>query len=310
MPVEEELARLAPETDMLLTIGIFDGVHLGHRKLLSELISRAREQGIQSGVVTFTEHPEKVFRPEIKLPYLTDIKERTDLLKDAGVDRIIALPFTRELAEIRAEHFIRMLIRHLKMCGLVIGADFALGREREGNASALKRLGEEIGFSVVVVAPVTINGEVVSSTAIRDALTQGDMKKVASLTGRLFTLKKTVRSGAGRGRTIGFPTANLEIDPGQALPADGVYATMTEIDGASYKSMTYIGERPTFSIGQRAVEVYLLDYQGNLYGKELKNSFIERLRHDKKFATPEELKAQIAKDIRQGKAILNSQGKN
>ncbi|MFH0846992.1 MAG: bifunctional riboflavin kinase/FAD synthetase [Chloroflexota bacterium] len=306
MPVEQELARIAPDRDMLLSIGVFDGVHLGHKKLLAELTRCAREQELQSGVITFKEHPEKSFHPETRISYLTDLAERVSLLKSAGVDRVIVLSFTRELAGMSAERFVSLLTRYLKMRGLIIGSDFALGRKREGTAEVLKELGEKMGFAVSVVPPAVISGEVVSSTAIRNALLQGDVEKVTRFTGRPFSLKRRVQSGAGRGGKMGFPTANLEIDPEQALPKDGVYATLAETGGKSYRSLTYIGERPTFNGGSRSVEVYIIDYKGDLYGKELKVSFIQHLRDDKKFASAQELEMQIAEDIKKGKAVLSA----
>lgn len=304
MPVEEELAEVVLTEDMFLTIGVFDGVHLGHKKLLSELISRSRKERLSSGVITFKEHPEAIFHPEERLPYLTPLTERASLLKETGVESVIILSFTRELARMSAEQFVLLLKKYLRMKGLIIGADFALGENREGNAEILKKLGEKMGFSVVAVLPMVIDGGVVSSTAIRHALAQGDVKKAARFLGRPFSLKKRVTSGAGRGRNLGFPTANLEVEPLQALPKDGVYATLAELEGHTFESLTYIGERPTFGERTRSVEVYILNYQGDLYGQELKVSFTQRLRDEKKFATPSELKRQITEDIKQSKAIL------
>jgi riboflavin kinase/FMN adenylyltransferase len=166
-----------------------------------------------------------------------------------------------------------------------------------------------MGFSVTVIPPVMINGEVVSSTAIRNALANGDMKRVLNLVGRPFSLNGRVTKGAGRGGGLGFPTANLDIDPGQALPADGVYATWADIDGQAYQSMTNIGRQPTFGGSQRVVEVYILDYHSNLYGRELKIDVMERLRGEKQFDTAEELKKQITEDINQGRAILSPRGR-
>jgi riboflavin kinase/FMN adenylyltransferase len=162
-----------------------------------------------------------------------------------------------------------------------------------------------MGFSVTVIPPVVINGEVVSSTAIRNALAGGDMKKVGNLIGRPFSLYRRVITGAGRGIGLGFPTANLDVDSQQALPPDGVYATWAYIDGKAYQSMTNIGRRPTFGDSERAVEVYILDYHGELYGHKLRIDIIERLRREERFDTAEELKRQVAEDIKQGRAILN-----
>ena len=308
MQIEEELARLSPKKDMVLTIGVFDGVHLGHKYLISQLKEHARQQNLLSGVVTFRQHPQEVLVPQTKLPFLTDLAERSNLLKNEGVEAIITLSFTGELAQLSTRQFISLLQKYLRMRGMVMGPDFALGRNREGNIDVLRTLAQDMNFSVTVVPPIMINGEVVSSTAIRNALADGNMKRVHTLIGRLFSLHGRVISGAGRGIKLGFPTANLDINPEQALPADGVYATRAYIDDKAYHSMTNIGKRPTFGGNEHTVEVYVLDYHSDLYGHELRIDVIGRLRSEKQFDTAEELKKQIAEDIKQGRAMLNSQG--
>jgi riboflavin kinase/FMN adenylyltransferase len=308
MPVEEELAKLSPEKDMLLTIGVFDGVHLGHKHLIAQLKELARKQGYSSGVITFRQHPQEVLSPQTKLPFLTGLDQRTDLLKNEGVEAIITLSFTPELAQLSPRQFLGLLEKYLRMCGLVIGPDFALGQNREGNIDTLRRLGQEMGFSVTMVPPMMRGGEVISSTAIREALAVGDMKRVQNLLGRPFSLQGRVVTGARRGAELGFPTANLDINPQQALPPEGVYVSRAHIDDETYSSMTNIGHRPTFGGGQQLIEVYLLDYHGDLYGQELTIDLIERLRDEKKFDTPEQLKKQIAEDVKQGTAILKTRG--
>jgi len=305
---EKELAAFSPEKDSLLTIGVFDGVHLGHRRLLAELLSQAARRRLLSGVVTFRQHPEDVLSPGKTLPFLTDIKTRIKLLKDEGVDFIVPLSFTRLLAELGARRFIALLQKHLRMRGLVIGPDFALGRKREGDIDALRRLGKEMGFSLTIVPPLEINGEIVSSTTIRKAMADGDMKKVRDLTGRNFSLHGKVVAGAGRGEGLGFPTANLDVNIGQALPPDGVYAGLAHVDGKVYEAMTNIGKNPTFGNVDRTIETFLLDYSGDLYGQELSVEFVARLRDEKHFKNAAELKKQLAEDIKKGKSILDSMG--
>jgi riboflavin kinase/FMN adenylyltransferase len=245
---------------------------------------------------------------ETKLPFLTDLTERTRLLRNEGVDVVVILSFTAELAQLNARQFIGYLKKYLRMRGLVVGPDFTLGRNREGGIDYLRALGGEMGFTLTVVPTMKVNGEVVSSTAIRRALANGEVKKVLDLAGRPFSLMGCVTSGDGRGSSLGFPTANLEIVPARALPADGVYATWAYIDGKTYPAMTNIGRRPTFGGRQHTVEVYVLDYHGDLYGRELKIDIIERLRGERQFATAAELKEQIGGDIKQGRVILNRQG--
>jgi len=310
MQVEEELAGVPPNKDMLLTIGVFDGVHLGHKYLISQLTDHARQQNLLSGVVTFSQHPQEVLPPHTKLPFLTSLTDRVSFLKNEGVEAIVVLSFTHELAQLNARQFVSLLKKYLRMRGLVIGPDFALGSNREGSTSTLSALGEEMGFSVTAVSPIMINGEVISSTAIRNALSNGDMKRVHNLMGRPFSLHGNVITGTGRGTGLSFPTANLDVNSRQALPAEGVYATWTYIDDKAHQSVTNIGKRPTFGDSERTVEVYVIDYHGDLYGHELKIDVVERLRSEIQFNSAEALKKQIAEDVKQSKAILNSRGKN
>jgi riboflavin kinase/FMN adenylyltransferase len=196
----------------------------------------------------------------------------------------------------------------LRMKGLVIGPDFALGKNREGDTNVLRQLGEEMDFSLTVVPPLTIDGEVASSTAIRQALAEGDMKRAQKLMGRPFRLHGEVVAGYGRGVKLGFPTANVDTGREQALPADGVYTSRAYIDDQAYQAMTNIGINPTFGGNRRLVEVYIMGYDGDLYGRELAIDIIERLRGEIKFDNPEELKKQIAEDVKRGKATLEIRG--
>jgi riboflavin kinase/FMN adenylyltransferase len=310
MQVEEELARFSPEKDLLLTIGVFDGVHLGHRYLISNLVSQAKQQGLLSGVVTFKQHPRELLSPHSRPSYLTTLAEREWLLKQEGVDMVIALSFTRELANLTAREFVSLLKKHLRLRGLVIGPDFTLGKNREGNAATLSVLGEEMGFTVTAVQPKKLDGEVASSTAIRNALADGNMQKATRLFGHPFSLHGKVTTGEHRGVGMGFPTANIDVDMRQALPPDGVYATWAYIGGKAYQSMTNIGRRPTFGAhNKRTIEVYILSYDRDLYGKGLKIELVERLRGEKKFENVEALKRQIAEDVKRGREILDATGK-
>jgi riboflavin kinase/FMN adenylyltransferase len=304
--VEDELARFSPQQDTVLTIGVFDGVHLGHKHLISRLREEAVRQKMLSGVVTFRHDPEKLLSHHNKLPFLTEIEERVGLLKNEGVDYVVPLSFTPELAQLSAGHFIELLQKHLRMRGLVIGPDFALGKDREGNIDYLGKLGRERNFTVTVVPPLMVNGKTVSSTSIRKAIAEGDMNKYTELTGRPFSLHGKVVTGAGRGESLGFPTANLDVSSRHAVPQDGVYASMTHINGNVYQSLTNIGSNPTFGKNERTIESYLLNYSGDLYGRDISIDFIAKLRDEKKFGKAEDLKKQVAEDIRRGMEILNS----
>jgi len=303
MEIEQELANITPQKGTILAIGVFDGVHAGHRYLIKRLNQRAGEEDLLSGVVTFDPHPQSILHPYNQLLRLSSLEDRIKELQELGVALITVLSFTPELAQLSAREFVASLKKYLKMHGLIIGPDFVLGRGREGNANLLHTLGQEMTFSVEVIPPFTINGEIVRSTLIRRALAQGDMMKVERLMGRYFKLNAEVVSADKRGQRLGFPTANLDIRPGQALPGNGVYATITQLDGKQFASATNIGTRPTFESGKKTVETHLLDYEGNLYGKELQVKFIRKLREEKRFARAKELSAQIKKDIEKVKII-------
>ncbi len=308
MLVEEELERYRPEKDILLTVGIFDGVHLGHRYLVSELVTQARQQRLLSGVVTFRQHPQEVLHSGTVIKLLTSLEERIDLLHKEGVDTVVPLTFDRELARLIARQFTALLKHCLRMRGLVIGPDTTLGKGKEGGVDTLFALGKEMGFTVTVVPPVKANGEVVSSTAIREALAAGDLDKVRRLTGRPFSLQGKVVTGAGRGKALGFPTANLAMLPQQAVPADGVYAGWAYVNGRPRAALANVGMNPTFGDPTRKVEVYLTDFKGDLYGRELRMDFLARLRGEEKFESAAALKRQMAEDVRKGKEILNTEG--
>ena len=260
-------------------------------------------------MVTFSPHPREFLSPGVAVLYLTTITERVNLLRQQGVKAVITLSFTSELAGMTARQFIMLLKKHLRMRGLVVGPDFALGRGREGNIDNLRTLGRELDFSITVIPEIKTNSDVISSTTIRNALADGNMKQVNKLLGRAYSLQGKVTTGAGRGKGLGFPTANLAVDPKKALPPEGVYATWAYLDDQPYQSMTNIGRRLTFGENRLTIEVLLMDYQDNLYGRELKVDIIERLRDEKRFDTVDELKRQIAADVEQGKAILSMRGR-
>lgn len=305
MPVEEELVKSSPRSETMLTIGVFDGVHLGHKYLISQLKRRAAERNLLSGVVTFSQHPEEMVSPQTRLPFLTSLEEKIELIKKEGVGFVTVLSFTPELARLSARDFLILLARYLRMRGLVVGHDFALGKDREGSIDVLRALGEEMGVTVAEVGAKRINGEVVSSTSVRSALAEGDMKRARRLLGRYFSIRGPVVAGNHIGTGLGFPTANIAVESGHALPADGVYATRAYIDGNVHQSLTNIGVRPTFGgSNERTIEVYVIDYRGNLYGAEIKIDLVDRVRGERRFDTVQDLQKQIAEDVERGKTIL------
>lgn len=304
MEIEQELASVTPQGETLLTIGVFDGVHAGHRYLLKKLQERAAERNLLSGVVTFSPHPQSVLHPRSQLPWLTSLDDRVGAFRKLGVNIVSVLTFTPKVARLSAREFISLIKKNLGMRGILVGPDFALGKGKEGNIDLLRSLGCEMGFSVDVIPPFKINGEIVSSTLIRRALAEGDMRKVKNLMGRYFYLEGKVITSEKRGRVLGFPTANLDIKPQQALPENGIYATIAQVEGGHFPSATNVGVRPTFGTGEETVETHLLNYKGNLYGKDMRVEFVQKLRDEQRFSSSEELKTQIEKDIREVEAIL------
>ena len=304
MTSAQELARHTPDSPTLLTVGVFDGVHLGHLSLLKTLRQIAEERGLLPGVVTFSPHPAEVVRPGERLPLLTTIEERMKLITIAGVPLVVPLTFTMELSQYAPGDFVRLLMRHLRMAGLLLGPDFSLGRDRAGTIAALCALGSRLGFEVDSVAPHTLDGQIVSSTAIRSALARGDVETAASMLGRPFAMSGPVITTSKRGASLGFPTANLAPDPGRALPRNGVYATIATTPNGRFAAVTNIGHRPTFGHTERVVETHILDFCGHLYETTLSVEFIEKLRDEVPFQSQGELVAQIHRDVQAARRIL------
>jgi len=302
----DELAAVAAERDTALTVGVFDGVHRGHRHLLALLKDRAAARGLASGVITLHPHPALVLDPRAPVVYLTSLEERVELLRAGGVDFVLPVTFTPEVARLSARDFVGVLIERLRMRFLLVGPDFALGRAREGSADVLFQLGSEMGFEVESAGPLVEGGRVVSSSAVRDALAAGEVEAVSGLLGRPFSLHGPVVRGVERGKVMGFPTANIAVGWGMALPAFGVYATRAYIGGVAHESVTNIGRRPTFENGERTVEVYIMDFDADIYGRELRIDVLKRLRGETRFADPQALAEQIRRDVAGARAYLES----
>ncbi len=292
-----ELTVAGLDKDTALTIGVFDGVHRGHLYLLDALRERATERDLAAGVITLHPHPALVLDPRASIAYLTSLEERVRLLRESGVDFALPLTFTPEVARLTAAEFAAALQERLRMRFLLVGPDFALGRGRQGDAATLVEIGRQMGFEVESLAPLVENGIVVSSSAIRAALEAGDIDTANDLLGRPFTLHGPVVRGVERGRIIGFPTANLAIGSGLALPPFGVYVTLALVDGTGYASVINIGRRPTFDNGERTVEVHIMDFDGDLYGKEVRVDVLKRLRGEVRFDGAEALSEQIRRDV-------------
>ena len=294
----------ALEQGSVVTVGEYDGVHRGHRTVISEMHRMAAERGCATAVVTFDRHPATIVRPESAPLLLCDLDHKLELLAETGVDYTLVVEFTPEQAEVPAEMFARqVLVDCLQARAVVVGADFHFGQGRRGNVETLGAVGEEFGYEVVglpLVKQLTGEGEVISSTSIRAALSEGDVEKAHRLLGRPFEVRGVVTPGDRRGRTIGFPTANIPTTPDLQVPADGVYAAWyVRDDGAQYPAAVNIGKRPTFydDAERSLIEAHLIGFRGDLYGESAKVRFVRRLRGEKKFDGIDSLKQQLVKDV-------------
>ena len=305
MTIDQQLAQASPLLDTAITIGVFDGVHLGHQWLLQRLRTLASAKGLLSVALTFRNHPRNVLRPEVKLGYITTLDDRIDLIRAQGVDQVVAVEFTREVSMLRAPEFVELLSRHLRMRGLLVGPDFALGHGREGDVSSLRSLGDEMGFWVEQAEPVGLGTGIVRSSVTRDLIAAGEVKAAGDMLGRRYSLTGTVVPGDRRGRTLGFPTANLDLDAALVLPADGIYATWALIDGRRHQAATCIGVRPTFGVSGRTVEAFILDFDEDLYGKPVTLEFASRLRDEEAFSTVDALIRQMNLDVEQTRDLLS-----
>lgn len=289
-----------------LAIGNFDGVHRGHQALIARTREVATRLGTRTGTVVFEPHPREYFQPSRPLFTLTPLPEKLRLLERYGVDVTFVLPFARELAEMTAESFVeRVLVAGLGVRHVVIGYDFLFGRSRAGNAQQLAELGRVFGFGVSIVAPVGSGGEVYSSSAVRAELAQGDVEGAAEMLGHRWKVEGIVQGGARRGTGLGYPTANIALGKGAAL-AHGIYAVHVAFEGARYQAAAYLGTRPTFDDGSPVLEVFLFDFDGDLYGRLIEVEFVELLRGDRKFDTPEALKTQMDIDCARAREVLTA----
>ena len=304
MKVDQELSLSAIDRESLITVGVFDGVHRGHRHLIERLVEEATSQGRLSGVVTFRTHPAELLDPTFHPQYLTSLSERVRLLEELGVDFVAPVTFDKELSTVRARDFILLLQRHLRAAGLVVGPDFAMGHRREGDVKTLANMGQDLDFSIAVVDVLRENAEAVRSTVIREVLVAGDVAAASNLLGRDFVFEGKVVKGAGRGGPLGIPTANLEASRGMAMPGDGIYSCWAYVDDKPHMSATSIGTRPTFDDGDRTIEAFILDFDGDLYGREVRLEFVKRLRDEEKFDSVEALLEQIDLDVDQTRAVL------
>ena len=289
----------------VVAVGVFDGVHLGHQRLLHQLLEMASALGGMPTVVTFANHPDQVLHGTAP-PLIVSVPHRLRLLRRCGVLRLVQLQFEPRLQNMTAREFAEeLLVEKLRTRGLLLGYDSALGKNRQGTPQHFRDLGSEFGFQVATGAPFEVDGQPVSSTAIRQAIGEGDLARARRFLGRFPGALGKVVHGEARGRALGFPTANVALTSG-ALPPTGVYAVEAVVDGASYAAVANLGTRPTFDIGDSCLEVHLLDFAGDLYDRELEVTFRQLLRRERKFAGADDLKAQIGKDVAAARACLRA----
>lgn len=280
----------------VLVLGMFDGVHRGHQALLMAGVELAEETGLPLNVCTFEPHPMQVLRPESAPPLLTTLTERARLMADFGVDNLCILHFDRETAAQSPEAFMAALVRDYQPRHVVCGFNYTFGHRGAGNGENLRAYGAEHGFDVTIVPEVVLGGDTVSSTRIRGLLQQGHIHEATRLLGHSYTLSGRVMDGKHIGRTMGYPTANVGIPEGKALPAYGVYACWMQVEERIYPAVVNVGRHPTLPEGSVTVEAYALDQSFSLYGKKVRLLFLEFLRPEKKFDSVDALKAQIDRD--------------
>lgn len=302
----EDRALSAPGS--VVTMGNFDGIHLGHRTLICNAVAEAKSVGASSVVLTFEPHPLKILAPERAPPLILAHKDKMQLLQGFGVDTVIIQHFDRQFAAIEPAEFVRSyLIERLRLKKIWVGRDLRFGRERKGQVDDLTRWGAELGFEVGIVEPILLNGIRVSSSCIRRMIEQGQVDKVAPMLGRYHFISGKVEGGHRRGRDLGYPTANIASRT-EVIPMDGIYATVLEVKGRQWLSVSSVGVNPTFGDGPRTIESYILDFAEDVYNEPVKLSFVGRIRNERRFAKVEELVAQIGEDVIFARALFQQLG--
>lgn len=309
MKVYKSFDKIPYIKNTILTVGTFDGVHLGHQFIINKLLNEGLKNNLRTVVLTIDPHPRLVIQPkdgkEVKL--LTDIFERITLFERFGVENLVIIPFSYEFSRTSPEDFVRNYLNKIGFSKILIGHDHMFGRDRTGNFDLLKTLSNELDFEIERFEALTINNETISSTKIRDALSQGNIAKANSMLGYYYFVTGIVISGDKRGTTIGFPTANIEIPANKQIPANGVYLVKSNINHHTYYGMANIGFRPTFTNSQKlSLEVHFFDFEGDLYGEKLTLEFIAYLREEKKFKEVNDLIEQLKNDQKRSLELIKN----
>jgi len=312
MAIITDLSQLeGPLERPVLTIGNFDGVHLGHLALFDKVKERARTLDGLSAVMTFDPHPAKVMKPDKTPLLITSTLQKVDLIQRAGIDVVFCLPFDRDFALVSAEDFVeKILVKQIGVAELVVGHDYNFGYQRKGDTQLLKEFGERLGFRVWVLDPVRTDDTIISSTSIRTLLQEGRIRETRRLLGRDYRISGKVIEGKNRGdRVLGFATANLDITD-ELIPKPGTYVVRVLVDDQVLQGLTHIGYNPTFHNKELSVETHILDFSGNVLGKTVSIEFIERLRDEKRFDSPQMLSQQISRDIAAARDIFRAAPNN
>jgi len=307
MEIIRDLAEISkPFDNAVVTIGNFDGVHIGHQALFRQVIEKARNIKGTSVVMTFEPHPIRVLNCHKHFPLITLYEQKAELIGATGIDKLVCVPFTREFAAIPARTFVKEILCDLiGMKCVVVGEDYSFGKNRQGDIRLLKELGRAYGFEVIISGWIELGARRISSTEIRNLVRGGQLEEAARLLGRHYQVRGTVKRGRDRGgRLLGYPTANLTLYD-ELCPKGGVYAVSVEYEHRAYEGVANIGYSPTFDNGEFSVEVHILDFNDDIYDRPIRVNFIQRLRGEKKFATPKALAAQIKLDIEKARKLLN-----
>jgi riboflavin kinase / FMN adenylyltransferase len=294
----------------VVTIGNFDGVHRGHAEIFAHLKQKSIGLGFPSVVVTFEPHPLKILAPESALSLITTFEQKATLIEKSGIDYLVVVPFSKEFSQMPANDFVlKILCSSLGMRHIIIGHDYAFGSGREGNFKTLANLGKLNGFTLEDLPPVGEEGAIFSSSLVRSAVADGDMAAASRILGRYYQITGTVVHGREIGQALGFPTANIATT-NELFPSDGVYAVMVEVDGQRVKGASNIGRNPTFGGDTRTIEVFLLDFSGDIYGHGITVNFVQRLRSEQRFSDVSALKKAISQDVANSRIILENTNKN
>ena len=305
MDLKKQLSKKQVNGNSILTIGVFDGIHLGHLHLIKKLIQIADQKKYLSGIITFINHPAEILNPQFNPSFIMDPNEKILALEETGVDYVIPIIFNHTISNMSAISFIDDLQNNLRMKGLVIGPDFAMGKNREASASKLEELGVYKKFSTEIITPQDINGIPLRSTSVRNFLFSGDIENASKVLGRNFKISGIVIHGEERGRKLGYPTANLKVSPKIVTPENGIYATFAYINNKKFMSATSIGTNPTFKGANKTIETYILNFDNDIYDQTINIEFIKKLRDEIKFSSVEKLVNQMDTDIIKTEKILS-----